>query len=87
MVSYSTYFEDTNESNALVTLEERPDLDEVEPILKKLFSTNSEKYGNHVPIYMELYDYTLMLYKVSAQKSLENTKDPSIFYLAPVLAI
>lgn len=65
MLSYSTYFEEKNESNELVTLEERPDLKDKEPILKKKFITNSEKYGNHQEIYMELHQYTLMLYKVS----------------------
>ena len=65
MLSYSTYFEEKSENNELVNLEARPEFDKVEPILKKKFITNSEKYGNHQEIYMELYEYTLMLYKVN----------------------
>ena len=45
-MQYSTYFED-NESNQLVSLEERPDLYSKKPIISRTFLTKSEKYGNH----------------------------------------
>ena len=62
MYMNNAYFQDS--TSDLISEEPREDLIGKPPILSKKWSTNSEKFGNHQDKFLELYDYTILVYEV-----------------------
>ena len=69
MLSSNSFFDEESEVSDLIVTEERPDLADKEPILKKIFKSNSDKFGNFQEQFFELHHKTLLIYDVSTKNA------------------